>query len=399
MKKAIKRFWGIGLIVIILSSLVVMPASVSGGNYTFTADTTQPTAINRLLGPAANFGITDVAQTADGTTMYAVGASTGAQTASGVCTVNFAGDVDTLAESFTITYVDQNGFAGNTATLSMPLGSSTVGPTTVGVVLAAGDTGILDITGIAVAVSDVTAGAFTITSSGLVVLATWTVTGAGTGTFTDGINLAAAPVKYMYKSTNGGTTWTPVTATGATAATTWDSIAVSPDNASIVAVVDKTPAGDVVYLSTNGGAVFSSLGTPNAAMVINDIDVSVQSGSSRYIAVGGNIAGPTAALFVWAYGATAPAWYNIIAGGGSPPWTALAAGNEDVEAVKFSTSFASDQAIVFVTEDVNTNVALHVGSFNIRKFDVNVDATFPRVLEAAGTLTCARADIVLDPAF
>jgi len=112
MKKAIKRFWGIGLIVIILSSLFVAPATVSGGNYAFAADTTQPTTTNRLLSAA---GIFDVAQTADGATLYAV---------------------DTA--------------------------------------------------------------------------------------------------KVLYKSTNGGVTWTPATASGTTGSTTYDMVAVAPDNASIV---------------------------------------------------------------------------------------------------------------------------------------------------------------------
>src|SRR3972149_2579139 len=72
MKKSIKRFWGVGLIVIILSSLIVVPvAPVSGGNYAFAADTTQPTTTNRLIAPAA--GVWDVAQTADGAAIYAVG--------------------------------------------------------------------------------------------------------------------------------------------------------------------------------------------------------------------------------------------------------------------------------------------------------------------------------------
>ncbi len=82
MKSIIKRFWGVGLIVIIMSSLLLGAAPVSAGNYAFSADTTQPTTLNRILsnGTAATTGIFDEAQTADGTTMYAINQVSGTST-------------------------------------------------------------------------------------------------------------------------------------------------------------------------------------------------------------------------------------------------------------------------------------------------------------------------------
>jgi len=124
MKKAIKRFWGIGLIVIILSSLVVMPASVSGGNYSFSGDISQPSATNLILGPAAGFGVFDVAQTADGTTIYAVGKSKATpETVTATVTVLFVDGGDTLAEVYAVTYVDQDGVT-STGALTIPAGAA-----------------------------------------------------------------------------------------------------------------------------------------------------------------------------------------------------------------------------------------------------------------------------------
>ncbi len=78
---------------------------------------------------------------------------------------------------------------------------------------------------------------------------------------------------------------------------------------------------------------------------------------------------------------------------------------DDVETVAFSASFVSDQAILFVTETIggagDGAITLHVGSFNNRKFDAQLDNTFPRILETstASALTCNRADIALAPDF
>lgn len=72
MKKIIRKFWGVGLVLILLSTLLVgaLPQAAAA-NYTFSLDTSQPTAVNRILAPTTNFGIRDVA--ASGSTIYAVG--------------------------------------------------------------------------------------------------------------------------------------------------------------------------------------------------------------------------------------------------------------------------------------------------------------------------------------
>jgi len=79
MNKAIKKFWGIGLIVIILSSFFAMPvASASGAVYSWAQDTTQPSVSNLLFSPVNvnTWGITDIASTTDGATVYAVASNT-----------------------------------------------------------------------------------------------------------------------------------------------------------------------------------------------------------------------------------------------------------------------------------------------------------------------------------
>jgi hypothetical protein len=287
MKKAIKRFWGIGLIVIILSSLFVVAAPASGAVYSWASDTTQPSTTNGLFSPvnAVTWGITDIASTSDGSVIYAVASNT-------------------------------------------------------------------------------------------------------------------ADINYFYKSTNGGVSWTkpaggtasaPFTAAlpNTSATDQWTFVACAPDDPNIIAVVDGT-ANPAVYLSTNGGATFSSLGDPagtTTAMTVTDLAISAISGPYRYIAVAG-VSGGSGVLYSWSYGAAAPSWSN----------KASTYGGANVGAVAFSPSFPSDNTVLFVSANADT-VALHAYSYNTLVYDANVDSTFPRVLESGITATLNRASISLDPTF
>jgi hypothetical protein len=72
MKKTLKRIWGIGLVVVLLSSLFIVAAPASAGNYAYTTAGNLPTGItDTILAPAAGFGILDVAQSGD--TIWATG--------------------------------------------------------------------------------------------------------------------------------------------------------------------------------------------------------------------------------------------------------------------------------------------------------------------------------------
>ncbi|MGD0795661.1 MAG: hypothetical protein ABR958_08800 [Dehalococcoidales bacterium] len=288
MKKAIKRFWGVGLIILLLSTMFVSAAPASAGIYSWSQDTTQPTATNLLFAPtqAATFGYTDIAATSDGANIYMV--------------------------------------ADNTAGGTLP--------------------------------------------------------------------------NYLYKSTNGGVSWSkpsggtaasPFTAALPNATTdNWTFIAVAPDDPNIVVVVDGTVA-PAVYLSTNGGASFSNLtGLSTYITTVNDIAISAPSGPYRYIAVAGNNGSGLGKLCSWTYGSAAPLWSD----------KSSTVSGMNVGALAFSPSFPSDNTVLFVSNNTTTNVTtLHAYSYNVLGYDSAVDATFPRVLRSDAILN--RASIALDPTF
>jgi photosystem II stability/assembly factor-like uncharacterized protein len=308
MKKAIKRFWGIGLIVIILSSffMAVPVAPASGNIYAWAADSTQPTVANRLLAPYTGFGINDIAATSDGANIYIV--------------------------------------SGN---------SSAVG------------------------------------------------------------------ANYLFKSTNGGVSWSALSASSFPTTTTANMslVAVAPDDPNVVVIADQN--NGAVYLSTNGGSTFSSLGQPlGATGVINDIAISAQSGPYKWIAaVGYNGTTPATdsiggKAMAWAYGSAAPTWIDTFTNA-APPYAfagtspSVTANISNVTAVAFSSSFPSDSTMLIttVTNGGGTqpgSIALHAASFNIGKWDASVDTSYPRYLAtsvATSSLTSAAASIALDPTF
>jgi hypothetical protein len=286
MKKAIKRFWGIGLIVIILSSFFMggAVAPAAGGVYTWALDTTQPTVANQLLAPvtASTMGYTDIAATSDGATVYVAGCNT-------------------------------------------------------------------------------------------------------------------AALNYLYKSTNGGVTWSkpsgstaiaPFTAAlpNTSATDAWNFVACAPDDPNIVAVVSQNSTGGVVFLSTNGGTTFSSLGTPDSSLTVTDIAISAISGPYRYIAVS-SYNGTAGYIYSWNYGSAAPSWSSK-----------STYGYTRVAAVAFSPSFPSDNTLLFVSSNA-TVCALHAYSYNTLTYDASVDSAFPRVLKSGAAIVLNAASIALDPAF
>jgi hypothetical protein len=81
MKKIIKKFWGVALVVMLLSSLLIIPATpAAAGNYAFSDSFALPGSVidvSLTLAPAGN-GFIDVAKSGD--TMYAIGLAGGANT-------------------------------------------------------------------------------------------------------------------------------------------------------------------------------------------------------------------------------------------------------------------------------------------------------------------------------
>jgi len=213
----------------------------------------------------------------------------------------------------------------------------------------------------------------------------------------------------IYKSADAGASWAgvyPVSGPTLDGSDDWTLIAVAPDDPAIVALVDTSPTGvnpDIIYLSTTGGAYWSALTNLTANLSINAIAISPLSAGYRYVVIGGNSGAPAAGsnhghLQYWTQGPLVPSW--------ATPTNFAALNVDDVEAVAFSPNFLADQALMVVTEDVGSgavdgNVALRVYSYNQTDWDANIDISFPRYLEetTTATLSCARADITLDPSF
>jgi hypothetical protein len=66
MKKIFKKFWGVALVVMLLSTMLVLPATpAAAGSYVFTNTGILPSAITGVLAPTLGFGFTAVAQAGD----------------------------------------------------------------------------------------------------------------------------------------------------------------------------------------------------------------------------------------------------------------------------------------------------------------------------------------------
>jgi len=194
----------------------------------------------------------------------------------------------------------------------------------------------------------------------------------------------------LYKSTDGGAAWSSLTSPVDAGGTT-DLVAVAPDDADMVVVVDNS-ANLEVWVSVNGGSSFTSLGTPqdgsaDPVTVINDVTVSRELSGKHYIAIAGNDAASGASIHYFNWGATIPEWLDAADG----DW------NGDIEtattalAVAFSPNFPSDRIIMAVTTS-GAAIKLQVGSFSSTKDwndQVSNYADYPLTLDTATAATAA----------
>lgn len=232
----------------------------------------------------------------------------------------------------------------------------------------------------------------------------------------DGVGPDTADPTIIYKSTDGGYSWSDLGANLVTVAAT-NLVAIAPDNADVIVVVDTaTPAAIV---STNGGSSFSNLALVGlVAGRVYDVDISALSGSTRYIAVAGaSAAANTPSLYYFNLGAAAPAWTDAVwnaawdAGNGLGGGFAAVPVIDNIRAVKFSPNFPSDLTVVAVSEEIGAIAAagvvrMHAASFNTKKWD-NTAGTYSAypvtVTSNAGSATTtynvANASLTLDPAY
>jgi len=162
---------------------------------------------------------------------------------------------------------------------------------------------------------------------------------------------AARPV--VYKSTNGGHTWTATTsALGAAVGDVGIALEVSDNYAtdSTVFVVTQTPGGGagsgIVYRSVNGGSSFGQLGvvTLGAAEVITCFDVSPDYDGTGVLAVGiadiaTNVVPATANTCVQAWGLNSVLSWTVYGPGAAV----------DISAIEFSPNYALDSTILVVS--------------------------------------------------
>ncbi|MFH1652266.1 MAG: hypothetical protein ABID87_09245, partial [Chloroflexota bacterium] len=177
---------------------------------------------------------------------------------------------------------------------------------------------------------------------------------------------------------NGGNTWV----TQASLPISPDLVAIAPDDTDLVAIAStSTPA---VYISTNGGSTWSTLGTVqetggSAAATLTDLAISAAASGINYVAVSGTEASEGN---VWYFniGAAAPSWTETNDRGGWGNGAGTGTINATVTtamAVTFSPNFPSDLTMVGLThDDTEDIVELQLFSLASSSKLWNVDAGF-----------------------
>ena len=213
-------------------------------------------------------------------------------------------------------------------------------------------------------------------------------------------NADGTPDALLYKSTNGGKTWSLISQTALPATLLRaDFVAVAPDDANYVVVADATAL--VVAASTNGGSTWSDLAFATGT-AIYDLDISSLTGSTRYVAVASTTGANLPKLYYFNLGSAVPAWVDAVAGTG---WTSgIAATIDTIRAVAFSPNFASDLVAVAVSEDLGATGAMraHILSFNQKKWDSTAGFTgYPFAIKSSvgGAFAVNNAEISLDPSY
>jgi len=207
-----------------------------------------------------------------------------------------------------------------------------------------------------------------------------------------------------YKSTDGGNTWTSMTLHGDNDDPL--AIAVAPDDADIVAIIDGT--SDEVYVSVNGGTSFSDLGKPKEgalgeATILYDVAVSPADAGIHYIAAAGTEGDSEPNVWYFNLEGTPDQWKETSTG-------AVALGEADTDtdayyAVAFSPNFPSDKVMVAISQDVTGAAAdavrLEYFTFSpTKKWGVDGNLPVAVTIETNdGFAAMTKADLVLSPEF
>ncbi len=169
----------------------------------------------------------------------------------------------------------------------------------------------------------------------------------------------------IYRSTNGGVSWTSIAVNDSTATITPALIAVAPDDPNYIAVADAT---STVFISDDAGANWDTLGIANVStdFTVYDLDISVEKGGNHFVAVCGiDTTDTDGEVHSYEIGAIGSDWVEI-----STSAKNFKAATDVVAAVAFSPNFYSDQVLVAVGADYTSgDLDFSVYSFNQGNWD------------------------------
>jgi hypothetical protein len=231
------------------------------------------------------------------------------------------------------------------------------------------------------------------------VLATVNITDMAVATGGE-IIYAATGTATMYRSSNGGESWSAVTAEAGRI----DLVAVAPDDENWIAVADNNT--DTVYISDDAGASWDTLpaasddgkagtlGTLTVAF-INDLAVSAMRSSTHYVAAAGTDNASKPNIFVYNVGASVPAWDEK---GSRTGFQSYTAGGE-VQAVAFSPNYASDKVMVAVSSAAGAGVYFQIYSYDNNLWNDNAAFTdeYPVTLTSEAVDEIMSASIAMAP--
>jgi hypothetical protein len=193
----------------------------------------------------------------------------------------------------------------------------------------------------------------------------------------------STPDKVVYKSTNAGVSWTPLSVN-----ITADLVAVAPDDKDIAVIANNgTPS---VQLTFNGGTTWYTLGAPLSATAIYDIAISGNRQGNRYIAAAGKDS--AANLWLYSIGTPAATWQEtkILPG--------FSSGSE-VAAVAFSPSFVSDATLVAISDNASGDVKLQILNISTELWNSDAGyASYPCTV-ASGITGVISASLSLSPSY
>jgi len=232
---------------------------------------------------------------------------------------------------------------------------------------------------------------------------------AADGTTIYAVGAISTTYNKVYKSMNAGRTWIDITGLGGlTAETSFHAgfVAIAPDNSSVVAIAQDSTDNCTVYLTNNGGASWSSLGTAkdvddNPAQHIYDLDVSSEVPPGvRYVTVCGTDAGDPG-IYYYDLGSAMGDWRDAVTDFTTDLGTTYV---DAFYSIEFSPNFSADYTLVAISSDsANTStkgeMRLHALGFNQQVW--NDFTGYPVLVQQAvangANWAVAAADVGLAP--